>query len=329
MADFAARLAFFALAPIGIVFAASLFPVMGALINVVVLLAVFVAREAIATQERKWPWLRRVLERELSLDAYYRENPPRSFSYYVFYPFLFPYWLFHAEARREFVLFKGFTLASLVILAAQVVYQYYASWQPELGFRAYLPVLLVTLGIEMIFVLALLMPMATTIISLHQSFRRARLLVLVSVGLLSTTLAIARIARRRDPVVSYATRERVLLRTASDRHRAREAQLAALRASFGNWKQLSRAVEGDGKVEGEPLLAAHEVLEQFYKHDEAYAFDLWAAPRHHPELLVLYFEARRHRAPIWIALTRHGEEIRDPQQLPQGAFLAMFHAANE
>jgi len=325
--DFLLRLAFFALAPIGIVRAAALFPMTGALLNVGLALLVFLAQEAISSRVERWPWLRWLLGRELKLEAHYRAHPPRPFLYYVLYPLLFPYWLIDAGARREFLLFKGYTLTSLLVLVASVVVQYFVYWQPELGLREYLPVVGITFAIEMIFVLALLMPIATTIIGLHQSLRRKRLLVLLLVGLGSTTWALARVLHRRDPIVSYATRERVLLRTKSDPRVARAAQLDALRAGWRHWRALPEAMEGDGKVQGSVLDAAHEALEKFYKHDEAFAFDLWASPQRDPQTLVLYFEARRQRSPIWLGLTKGGEEVRDPDKLPRGAFLAMLRAA--
>ncbi len=325
--DFSLRLGFFALAPVGIVRAASLFPMMGALLNVGLALVVFLARETIRSRIERWPWLHWVLGRELRLEAHYRAHPPRPFLYYVLYPLLFPYWLVDAGARREFLLFKGYTLTSILILVGSVVVQYFVYWQPELGLRAYLPVVGITLAIELVFVLALLMPIATTIIGLHQALHRKHLLVLLVVGLASTTWAMARLLRRRDAIVSYATRERVLLRTKSEPQIARGAELDALRAGWRHWRALPDAMEGDGKVQGEVLDAAHEALEQFYKHDEAFAFDLWASPQRDPQMLVLYFEARRKRAPIWLGLTKGGDEVRDPDKLPRGAFLAMLRAA--
>jgi hypothetical protein len=327
-ADFVLRLAFFALAPIGIVRAASLFPMTGALFNVGLALVVFLAQEAIRSRIDRWPWLGWLLSRELKLEAYYRMHPPRPFVYYVLYPLLFPYWLLQTGARREFLLFKGYTLTSVGVLLVSVIVQYFVYWQPELGLRAFLPVVAVTLGIEMVFVLALLLPIATTIIALHQSMRSGRLLVLLAVGLCTTTWAIARVLHRRDPIVSYATRERVLLRTKVNPTLARAAQLDALRASWRHWQALPDAVEGDGKVEGPVLDAAHEALEKFYKHDEAFAFDLWATPKHSPKMLVLYFEARRRRAPIWLGLTQSGDEVREANDLPRGAFASMLHATN-
>jgi hypothetical protein len=81
-------------------------------------------------------------------------------------------------------------------------------------------------------------------------------------------------------------------------------------------------------VEGKPLEVAHAALEAFYKHDEAYAFDLWASPRHRPKLLVVYFEARTRKPPIWLAW-REGAETHDPKLLPKGAFTAMRQATQD
>jgi hypothetical protein len=326
-ADFLVRVAFFAAAPVAIVFAAAIFPVTGALVNVGAALLVFLLAEAVHATAARRPWIRKLLSRELALEEFYRRRPPRPFLYYVFYPLLFPYWLLVADARREFWLFKGYTVTSLLFLLGSAVVQFVVYWQPELGVRDFLPIFGITLGVETVLVLMLLMPIATTVIGYHQSFRRGRLVALLAVALVSTTGAIVRLSHRRDPIVSFATRARVRLRTAHSPRRAREAQLAALHAAWSHTSDVRSAVEGDGKIEGDPLDRAHEALGAFYKKDEAYAFDLWASPRHNPKLLVLYFEARRGHDPIWIALKRGGEEIRDPRQLPKGAFLAMREAA--
>lgn len=326
-ADFLVRVAFFAIAPIAIVFAAAFFPVTGALVNVGVALLVFLLAEAVRSTAARRPWVRTLLSRELELEAFYRRRAPRPFLYYVFYPLLFPYWLVVADARREFWLFKGYTLSSLGFLIGSAVVQFFVYWRPELGLGDFLPILAITLGVETVLVLMLLMPIATTVIGYHQSFRRGRLVALLAVALVSTTVAIVRLSRRRDPIVSYATRARVRLRTAVSPKAARQAQLAALRAAWSHTSDVKSAVEGDGKIEGDPLDRAHEALAAFYKSDEAYAFDLWASPRRNPKLLVLYFEARRGHDPIWIALDKSGTEIRDPRRLPKGAFLAMRHAA--
>jgi hypothetical protein len=328
-ADFVSRVAYFALAPYGIVFCAALFPVAGALISVAVALGVFVAGETV----RRWAdasWLvRQALGRELSFEAFYRARPPRTFAYYVFYPLLFPYWLINRDARREFWLFKGYTAFSAVILLATVAYQYFAYWQPGLTALDYLPIVGLTLGIETLLVLAFLMPLATTVVHFHQSGRRRRLLALLLIGLASSGAALYRIGHRRDPFVSYATRTRVRLRTQRAPKAAHDAQLTAARAAMAALAAQPRAVEGDGKVEGAPLEKARQSLQRFYKPDEAYAFDLWASPRKDPKLMVLYFEARSGHAALWVAVRRQGAELTDPKQLPTGAFAAMRRAAKQ
>ena len=71
------------------------------------------------------------------------------------------------------------------------------------------------------------------------------------------------------------------------------------------------------------LEAAHLALTTFYKHDEAYAFDLWSTHSAQSAVVVLYFEARGKNDPIWLALS-NGSVTHDVKQLPKGAFNAMY-----
>jgi len=327
MADFIARLAFFSLAPVAIVFAAELFPVRGALIDVGLALGLFLAGEAVQGWASKTRLVRSLLREALAFEAYYRSRPPRPFVYYLAYPLLLPYWAFNRDARREFLLFRGYTLGGLLILLVSLGWQYGSSWAPELSLRQYIPYVLLTLVVESLLALALLMPIATTVVWYHSSFRRRRLVLVLLAGLISTSVVFYRVMSRRSPIVSFATRERVTLRTQASQRKAHRALLKAVRAANKNMAK-SRSVEGDGAVVGVPLEQASASLEDFYKHDEAYAFSLWASPRRHPKVLVLYFEARRKRRPIWVAIRGDGTEIRTPSQLPKGAFRAM-RAASE
>jgi hypothetical protein len=325
--DFVLRSLFFTLAPFAIVFAAELFPVRGALADVGLALTVFALGEAARRWAHRWQPVAWALSTALRFETYYRERPPRPFAYYVFYPLLFPYWLANREARHEFLVFRGYTMGGFVVLLISLVWQYFAYWTPELGLRAFLPAVLVMLTAEMLLVLALLMPIATTVVLYHSSARRGRLLALLVAGLFSTALAIAHVARRRDPVVSYATRDRVALRTAVNPERAHQALLDAARAAWGGNAEMP-VIEGDGKVQGEPLERAQDALERYYKHDEAHAFDLWASPRGSSQVLVVYFEARRGRPPIWAATRADASEIVSTEELPDGALRAMRRAAD-
>jgi len=324
LADFIARLAFFALAPFAIVLAAELFPVRGALIDVGLAMSVFLLGEAPRKFASRFKPLGFLLKEAFAFETYYRERRPRPFAYYLAYPFLFPYWLFNREAREEFLMFRGYTLYSFLVLVGGLVWQYFRDWPPQLGLRNFLPAVGISLAVETLLVLSLLMPIATTVVWYHSSFRRRRLIAMLVVGALSTTIAVVRVTSHRDPIVSYLTKQRVRLRTAAAKKDAHRALFEAVEVA---WRDLvkERGVDGDGKVEGKPLDDARAALEKFYKHDEAFAFDLWASPRSRPRVLVLYAQSKRKQPSIWVAL-KDGAEARKPADLPRGAFQAMRSA---
>lgn len=329
--DFVLRLAFFVGAPIAIVRAASLFPVGGAIFQIVTAIVIFFVGEAARGLSEKNVIARKLLRKQLEFEAYYREHPPRPFLYYVFYPLLFPYWLWNKEARRELLLFRGFTILSAIVLAVSLVYQYVRLFPPELGAREFVPIAAGTLGVETLVILAFLMPMATTVVHLHRERAPLRLAVLLFAALVSIGITTYRVTKKRDPLVSYATKTRARARTAVSPKAAREAQERALRVG---WKVLPHSaddVEMDGKVEGLPLEMARIALSPFYKADEAAAWDLWythekvdGKPK---QILVLYFAATRGKNAIWLAIDKSEKVTNDPKKLPQGAFKAMWKAA--
>jgi hypothetical protein len=324
--DFALRLAFFAAAPFLLVFAAALFPVTGALVQVALGLAAFFAGEALRRFSARSKILGMVISSQLAFEEYYRAHPPRPFLYYVFYPLLFPYWCVVPSARREFLLFKGYTIASFLLLIASLGIQYWWSFPPELGPDAFAPIAAGTFLVETAVVLMFLMPIVTSVVHFHLQRAPWRLATLMVVGLASVTAAVVRLEARRDPVVSYATRIRVDRRTAAKPLGAEQAQSHAL---WNAWKLLHKDkndVDTDGKVEGDVLEAAHEALVPFYKNDEAHAFDLWYTRKGKSALLVVYFEARRGHEPIWLAMNQNGVIVHDGRQLPRGAFNAMWRA---
>jgi hypothetical protein len=325
--DFGLRALFFAIAPCCLAFAALLFPVSGALLQIGLALVVLLAGElprALASRSR---FTRLVLSSQLAFEAYYREHPPRPFLYYVCYPLLFPYWLWVRDARREFWLYRGLALPSLLFLLASLAVSYFLAFPPELGLRQFAPLALGTLLVEAVVVLMLLMPLVTTVVHYHARKASFRLATLLIVGGLSVTVAVCLLERRRDSVVSFATRARVRLRTNAQPSRAYESQLGALRAAWQVLPPGSLDVDSDGKVEGLPLDRAHAALATFYKRDEAHAFDLWLSRERRRAVLVVYFEARRGHGPIFLAVDQRGTPMKDPEQLPRGAFAAMRRAA--
>ncbi|HQY63502.1 MAG: hypothetical protein IPF92_28500 [Myxococcales bacterium] len=333
-ADFALRLAFFAAAPFAIVRIATLFPVGAAVVQIVLALGVFFAGEAAHALAARSGLARRLLRNQLAFEAYYRAHPPGPFLYYVFYPLLFPYWLWNTEARREFLLFKGYTLFSFTLLVASLGVQYWRSFPPELGARDFVPIAAGTLAVETVVILAFLMPMVTTVVHLHREAAPRRLALLLVVAIVSVGFAGYRVTRKRDPLVSFASRERARLRTARDPRRAREVQAEALRAAWAAIQRTRGDVDTDGKVEGAPLEAGRAALEAFYKPDETAAWDLWyrvgskgARRDKREKVLVVYFAAGWRRRAMWLSLDGAGAVSNDPNRLPSGAFDAMRKAA--
>jgi hypothetical protein len=325
--DFVTRLAFFAIAPRLVVLMAALYPVSGAVLQIGLALVVFVAAEAARQLAERSKLASLVLSSQLAFEAYYREHPPRPFLYYVFYPLLFPYWLTQREARREFLLFKGYTLASFAILTVSLGVQYVRFFPPELGLREFWPIAAKTFAVETIVVLLFLMPIFTSVVHYHSTRAPLRLAAILLAGVVSSGFAIERLERARDPVVSLATRERVRLRTKANGRAAQRVQSNALAAA---WKALPKErddVDTDGKVEALPLDTARAVLGTFYKSDETFAFDLWRERKGKQQTLVLYFEARQKNPPIWLALDAKGS-FHDMKRLPRGAFPAMRLAAD-
>jgi hypothetical protein len=268
-----------------------------------------------------------LLESPFEFEEYYRDHPPRPFAYYVFYPLLAPYWLTVRSARREFILYKGYTLLSFGMLVVSLGFQYYRSFPPELGWRDFAPLAAGTLAVEAVVVLMFLMPIVTSVVHFHQRHASRRLALLLVAGLISVGFAAARLERRRDPIVSFATRVRLRLRTEARPEAAFKAQADAIGVA---WRALPGSVddiERDGKVIDQPLAAARQSLTTFYKADEANAFDLWYSNKSEQKVLVLYFESHRGRPPIWIAIDELGEILASEKQLPPNAFKAMRKAA--
>ena len=121
--EYALRIAFFLFVPFGVVLLAMLVPMGAAIVQMILALTAFFLGEVLVGAAEKRRWLKRVLRRQLAFEAYYREHSPRPFLYYMFYPVLFPYWLWVKEARREFWLFKGYTIVTLALVSATGIYR--------------------------------------------------------------------------------------------------------------------------------------------------------------------------------------------------------------
>jgi hypothetical protein len=324
IAEYALRVAFFAAVPFGIVILASLVPMTAALVNIVLALGAFFFGEVLRKHAEQRGWLGKVLRRQLAFEEYYRDRKPKPFVYYVFYPLLFPYWLIVREARREFWLFKGYTIVTFVLAAVAGAYRYFAVYQPEIGFKVFIVSFGIGLVIEALAVITFLMPIATTVVALHKKSQSGRLVALLLVGLLSAGAAVAVIARRHRTFPSLETRQRVTSRTQAKRKVAEGVADEALRAAWKQRRLSSFERETDGTVDGPPLDVAREKLLKFYKPDEAAAFELWTTARgDKTPMMILYAEGPRKGRPTFRAMRADGTIVDKAKDIPKPALRVM------
>lgn len=309
---------------------AELFPVTGTVVNLALCLAVVGFTDVIRAAATRVPILAKVLGGPLEFERFYRLHPPKPFAYYAFYPLLFPYWLSVDTARRELLLYKTVNLVSLALLGGTAVYEYFEYFRPELGMADCLHILLVAAFLEMLVVMFLLMPLATSLVKYRLAGQRGRLAVLLTVGALSVVIAGVGLAHRRDPVVSWAAKERVILRTKARKAQARATQVGAVKKAWAILgKHYRDDLDTDGKVVGDAMDGAREALTKFYKADEVAAFDAWVShKRGGKDILVLYVPAHRKKPPMFVALDRAGHETRNLKELPKGALRGMNIAAD-
>jgi hypothetical protein len=290
----------------------------GVLVNIALTLIVFAFAEAVRARAERSRLLQKAMGRQLAFEAYYRENPPRPFLFYVFYPLLLPYVLARPGTRRELALYRGFTGGGAVILVALAALDFYRHWLPDLGLGEFLTVWVALFFIQTLAIFVFLLPVSTTVVKLHSERRLRALWVLLGVAALSVSLAVVTIVRRPGHVVSWVTSRRVMLRTAAVPDQARAAQLAALRAVRDNYAELVASTDAEGWVEGDAGERAEAELGAFYKPDEAYAFSLHALPPAAPETIILQCWIVGGGEPVWRAVRRDGTEITDRKDIPRG-----------
>jgi hypothetical protein len=318
VADFLLRLAFFATVPFMATFIATLFPMTGVVVNIVLTLLVFAFAEAVRARAERSRILKKVVTRHLAFEEYYRENPPRPFLFYVLYPLLLPYVLAKPTTRKELLLYRGFTGGSLAILIVAAAVDFYRKWLPELGFAQFISVWVVLFFIQTLAMFVFLLPISTTVVKLHSERRLKELWVLFAAAALSVTLAVGILLRKPGHIVSWVTTHRVRLRTNAFPDTARAVQLKALRAVNDNFAELRQSLDAEGWVEGDAAERAEDQLGLFYKPDEAYAFSLHALPPSAPEVLVVQCWVIDGGLPIWRAIKRNGQEVTDKKDLPSG-----------
>lgn len=302
---------------------ATLVPLTGTLVDMALALVVLFFGEALRGRAESSSVVRRAFAQAFAFDGFYRERPPRPFVYYVFYPLLFPYWMVNREARAEFLLFRNYTFLSLVVLALSNLYSFFFLYRPELGIRDFIAPFFGGLIVESIVVLALLMPLVTTVFALHRAGSRAGLWFLFALGAASTAYGVVHLVTRRAPIVSLETRARILARTTKKRDEARFVLINAVHAAQNSQNHAYTRLAEDGTIEGAPRDAARAALMHFYRKDEAAGFDVWATPERIPKLVVVYAEGRREQKPIWVGIRNDGTIVNNVADLPRQARAAM------
>ena len=86
--------------------------------------------------------------------------------------------------------------------------------------------------------------------------------------------------------------------------------------------------ETDGTVLGAPLDQARAVLvAQFYRSDEAGAFELWTTARKEkPALMIVFAEGRKKGHAVWLGMRSDGTVVDKIADVPKGGRTAMRSA---
>lgn len=316
--DYLLRFAFFAIVPYVATLIAAFFPMTPVIVNVALTLLVFATAESLREQAARRPLLGRLLGRRLAFEEHYRENPPRPFLFYVFYPVLLPYVLVRADTRKELGLYRGLTGGGLVILLLGAAYDFWSRWLPELRLGTFVWRWALLFTVQTLGIFLFLMPIATTVVKLHLEKRTRALWSLLGVAAISVAIAAFTLIQKHGHVVSWVTTQRVLLRTRAEPEGAKAAQIRALRAAWDNLAEVRVSTDKDGWVEGDALDRVEEHLRIFYKADEAYAFSMHAIPPEAPEVLMIQCHLGRKIPAIWRALKHNGQELLNPGELPGG-----------
>lgn len=328
-ADLTLRFAYFAIAPFFLVVMVTTFPIMGVVVNMALALTVFAFATAVRGYVERWPLLGKVLGKQLTFEAFYRENPPKPFLYYALYPLMLPYVAVNRTAQRELGLYRGLTTLGLVLLIGGAVWDYYRKWVPELGFSDFFKSWVGIIMIQAAVSIALVMPLTTTIVTLQLQERRRALRALLAVAALSSAFSIFIVAKRRHEVVQRPTAERMALRTVSDPERSldvrKEAIARALLSIRRGDAEMVRQAKGY-EIHGGPIIDARDTLLRFYKEDETECFHLVAFGGKRITL-VLFGIPPKKRQIVWLGIRTNGQLVTKESDLPDDAIATMWRTA--
>lgn len=236
------------------------------------------------------------------LGEYYREHPPKPLLYYVFYPLLFPYWLIKREARQELLAYKRVGALAVVITVATGIYDYFHNWDPipaKYFFKAAFASSVLGLLITMIFV----MPIVTTLLGYQKRNHMKSIAALIVLGV--SLGGIMSVGMRRVAAVPFQTQARLKARIKWQPEPARNVMRAA----------IDRALTA--RDDKEAVRVSREVLETYFRADEARAFGLF-----HGDGVVLLVAKTKNHEYAWAARSKAGW-LTSAAELPEAARTAL------
>jgi hypothetical protein len=324
--DLVLRFCYVLLAPALLVFCAAVFPITGTLVGsaLATIVAVFGSDRWHGLVDRI-PVVGRALRGVGRLGAFYDEHAPKPLIYYIAYPVLLPVLLFMRVPRREFLLYRKLNGIALLAIALVAALDYVRHWRPELPFSLFLSSVIAGLVLQLLVTFAIVMPIVTTIVVLHQRRLKKALGVLLACAAGIAILAWSSV--RNSHEIQIGTWTRIASRT---RFAVHEYQRCIHQTGMADRETCGRenagfdalgqaldagfmALQRDPTDRAGALARAHDALEQFYMPDEAAEFRLYAAE----DVYVLFVKHRRDEA-LWIARdARH--PIRQAIKLPPGA----------
>jgi hypothetical protein len=298
-------------------------PITGMLISTgIATLVALIGSEAWHARVDRVPFVGRLLGGIGKLADFYREHPPKPLVYYIFYPALLPVILFLRVPRREFLLYRKLNVLALVIVAATGAWDYFRNWRPELTFGQFAASTFAMFVLQLVIAVMLIMPLVTTLVVLRRRGLHKTLAGLVL--LMAAAAALGALGAHKSRTMSVLTWTRIKERTQYAR-----AELVECERDHPN--EVARCVDTnpaihalkDGLVAAiavardhpddtaAQLDAARDKLREYYKPDEANAFDVVSSEG----VAVIYVKYPR-KPPIWLGVGRHGFFAR-PQMLPQ------------
>ncbi|WP_372366702.1 TM2 domain-containing protein [Candidatus Uabimicrobium sp. HlEnr_7] len=132
----------------------------------------------------KIPLLSDALSTFKKLHAYYMENKPRNFLFYVgYFVFGFLSMPFSKKTREEFSLYKSIIFGIFALLILETVLSYNSVYPPYLNVQEALGVLLAEFFLLFFMIISFMMPMVTTSFSLSLSGKHNMLRFLTFIGI--------------------------------------------------------------------------------------------------------------------------------------------------